>query len=290
MDGIATQSPSSLHRKVMGDLLARIQNGQFPPGAVLPTEAALCREYGVSRITVRRAMAELVTRRLVTRRRGVGSFVTGRQAEAREFHLVGFLDETMRFNHRIVRNAVERADGPVAAALGVAPGSPVRRIRTVVHRDDEPFTVADAYTADLPGARVSEADVVSHVPVAQRLSQRLGRRIARAEQELDALPADAAAARLLGIAARTPVIRARRLYYAADDTPIQYLVVRYHPKRYRFVVDLVPRTDTTAFEALSNATAFEALSNATAFEARSNATAFEAVPRMPRTTKQEDAP
>ena len=79
MDGTAIQvSPSSLHQKVKDDLLARIQSGQLPPGAAMPTEAALCREYGVSRITVRRAMAELVTRRLVTRRRGVGSFVTGR--------------------------------------------------------------------------------------------------------------------------------------------------------------------------------------------------------------------
>lgn len=249
MESVAIQvSPASLHRQVTEDLLMRIQTGRFRPGEPIPTEAELCREYGVSRITVRRAMAELVARRLVTRRRGVGSFVTGRSADRREFHLVGFLDETLAFDHRMISNAVIRADERIATALAIELGSPVRHIRTVVHRDREPFTVADAYTADLPGSRASEADFVARVPAVQKMGERLGRRIIRAEQELDALPADPAAALHLGIRRDTPVIRARRIYYSAGDKPIQYLVVRYHPDRYRFVVDLVPRSGITAFQ------------------------------------------
>ena len=251
MERIKTQvSSPSLHQQVTNDLLGRIQSGHFQPGDAIPTEAELCREYGVSRITVRRAVAELVARRLITRRRGVGSFVTGRSADLREFHLVGFLDDKLEFDHQMIRNAVEHADERIAAALGLEPGSPVRHIRTVVHRDSEPFTVADAYTADLPDRRVSAVDFTARVPVAQKMGQRLGCQISRAEQELDALPADAVVAKHLGVARGTPVIRARRVYYSAGDNPIQYLVVRYHPDRYRFVVDLVPRAGTTAFAAL----------------------------------------
>ena len=251
MERIKTQvSSPSLHQQVTNDLLGRIQSGHFQPGDAIPTEAELCREYGVSRITVRRAVAELVARRLITRRRGVGSFVTGRSADLREFHLVGFLDDKLEFDHQMIRNAVEHADERIAAALGLEPGSPVRHIRTVVHRDSEPFTVADAYTADLPDRRVSAVDFTARVPVAQKMGQRLGCQISRAEQELDALPADAVVAKHLGVARGTPIIRARRVYYSAGDNPIQYLVVRYHPDRYRFVVDLVPRAGTTAFAAL----------------------------------------
>ncbi len=195
-------------------------------------------------------MAELVARRLVTRRRGVGSFVTGRSADLREFHLVGFLDDKVAFDHQLIASTVAHADERIAAALGIEPGSKVRHIRTVVHRDGEPFTVADAYTADLPERRVSEGDFAPGVPSAQMLGQRLGRQISRAEQELDALPADAAVALHLGIARGTPVIRARRVYYSAGDQPIQYLVVRYHPDRYRFIVDLVPRAGAPAFAAM----------------------------------------
>lgn len=251
MDGQAIQiTPSSLHQQVTHDLLARIQAGELAPGAMIPTEEALCREYGVSRITMRRAMAVLVSRGLVTRRRGVGSFVTGRAPDLREFHLVGFLDDKLAFDHRLVLDDVVPADARIAAALGLEPGGPVHHIRSVVHRDGEPFTLTDAYTADLPGRRVEAADYAAGVPSAQAMGRRLGRRIARAEQELDAVAADADAVRHLGVACAAPVIRARRVYFSQDDQPIQYLVVRYHPSRYRFVVDLVPRSGTTAFEAL----------------------------------------
>jgi GntR family transcriptional regulator len=253
MEGVAIlTTPGCLHQQVTQDLLARIQAGEYRPGGPLPSEIELCRDYGVSRITVRRAMTELVSRGLVTRRRGIGSFVTGRpvDAERREFHLVGFLDEIQAFDYRLVANVVMQADERIATGLGIPLGSAVRHICTVVHRDGEPFTVADAYTADLPDCRISEADVVARVPVAEKMGERLGRRITRAEQELDALPADEATARHLGILRDTPVIRARRVYYSADDKPIQYFVVRYHPDRYRFVVDLVQRPGMTAFQLL----------------------------------------
>lgn len=67
------------------------------------------------------------------------------------------------------------------------------------------------------------------------------------------MAADAVAAQHLGVARGTPVIWTRRVYYSAGDQPIQYLAVRYHPDRYRFVVDVVPRAGTTAFAALPRA-------------------------------------
>ena len=243
-------SSPSLHQQVTNDLLARLQSGGLQPGDAIPTETELCREYGVSRITVRRAVAELVARRLVTRRRGVGSFVTGRSADRREFHLVGFLDDKLEFDQQAICNVVEHADERIASALGLEPGTPVRHIRAVVHRDGEPFTVADVYTADLPDRRVSELDFGTGVPAAQKMGQRLGQQISRAEQELDAMPADAVAAQHLGITVGTPIIQARRTYYSAGDKPVQYWTVRYHPDRYRFVVDLVPRAGTSAFIAV----------------------------------------
>jgi DNA-binding GntR family transcriptional regulator len=79
------------------------------------------------------------------------------------------------------------------------------------------------------------------------MGERLGRRIIRAEQELDAVSADNAAATALGLSLGTPIIRARRVYYTVGDQPLQYTVIRYHPAHYRFIVDLVPRNGTSAF-------------------------------------------
>jgi len=146
-----------------------------------------------------------------------------------------------------LRDKVGPAEERVAAALGIESGSPARHIRSLVHRGAEPFTLADSYTADLPDRRVSAEDYATGFPTATAMGRRLGRRVARAEQELDAVAADTDTSRHLGLASGTPVIRARRIYFSADDQPIHYLVVQYHPAHYRFMVDLVPRPGTSAF-------------------------------------------
>jgi DNA-binding GntR family transcriptional regulator len=154
-------------------------------------------------------------------------------------------------------NVVEQADSWTADALELEARSRVQHIRTVVHADGDPFTVIDAYSADTLDRRMAEADFVVPVPSANAMGERLGRRIARAEQELDAVAADKVAATALRVPVGTPIIRARRVYYAIGDQAIQYLIVRYHPDHYRFIVDLIPRSGTSAFTAMPHPTCKE---------------------------------
>lgn len=256
MDGsVLHASPSSLYGQVGQDLLSRIVSGQFPPGCALPTETVLCEQYGVSRITVRRAVADLAARGLVVRRRGIGSFVAIRSGEQREFHLTGFLEETRNHDIRTISAGTVPADADTAEALRVQPGTPVRHIRSVVHRDAEAFTVADAFTVDSGPLRGEETDYASKALSVQVLGRRLGRRIERAEQQIDAVTADPVLVEHLGLKRGSAVLRARRTYFTVDDQPIQFLVIRYHPARYRFFVDLLPRAGTSAFQAQAGVSA-----------------------------------
>src|ERR1700749_1407279 len=67
-----------LHRQLFLVLHDEIARGALAPGDALPTEQALCDQFGVSRITVRRALADLAGRGYIERRQGVGSFVSRR--------------------------------------------------------------------------------------------------------------------------------------------------------------------------------------------------------------------
>jgi GntR family transcriptional regulator len=250
MSGQVQVSGSSLHQRVTTDLLARIQSGQLAPGQPIPTEAELCREYGVSRITIRRALAALVERRLVVRRPGIGSFVTGRQSGLREFNLIGFLDDRLNYSRKILRNIVESVDAEICAALGLKERDAVQHVSVLVHDRGDPFAIDDAYSADTQDRRMAETDFADPVQSAHAMGERLGRRIIRAEQELDAVSADNLAATALGLSAGTPVIRARRVYYTVGDEPLRYSVIHYHPAHYRFTVDLVPRSGTSTFTAM----------------------------------------
>lgn len=254
MNASVQVAATSLYHRVHEQLFGQIDRGELAPGAALPSEPELCEAFGVSRITIRRALKELADRRLIVRRRGVGTFVANRLPDQREFRLAGYLGERRILQSRIEADNAESALEEVAGALGLEPGAQVRHIRTVAHRDGEPFTVADAYAAEIQGQQLRAADYASPLPIADAFAARLGRRIERAEQRLDADAADAEVARLLGLAPGAPLLRGRLTYFTSGDTPTQYLVVRFHPDKYRFVVDLVPRPGQTAFEATSHAT------------------------------------
>lgn len=78
----ATRAPKSargsLHRSVAQDIGARILNGEFPPGALLPNEAEWCRRFGVSRTAVREAIKMLMGKGLILSRPRIGSRVQPR--------------------------------------------------------------------------------------------------------------------------------------------------------------------------------------------------------------------
>lgn len=71
----AIPTAQTLQEKLYYDLLKDIQQGVYKPGDMLPSESALIESYGVSRVTVRAALAKLVEKNLVVKRRGKGAFV-----------------------------------------------------------------------------------------------------------------------------------------------------------------------------------------------------------------------
>lgn len=233
-DVVSTAS-LSLHEQVRKDLLARIEGGEFKPGDMLPSEDVLCEQYGVSRITIRRAVTDLAAQFLVSRRRGVGTIVTRRLPNQRVFRLTGYLNDSKLLNFRTLLDTTDVATEEIAKALEIEVGTAVDHLRTVSHRDGEPYTLTEAY-------KVSPADGEGVA------TSRLGPRIARAEQELDAVEADALAAEHLSLKVGQPIMRARRVFLNSGDKPVRYTISVYHPDRYRFTVDLRPRIDSARFE------------------------------------------
>lgn len=76
--GIDQNSAEPLYLQIKADILGGIGSGRHPPGGYLETESALCRRYEVSRVTVRKALQELVSEGYLKRVRGKGTVVEGR--------------------------------------------------------------------------------------------------------------------------------------------------------------------------------------------------------------------
>ncbi|WP_392544979.1 GntR family transcriptional regulator [Oryzobacter telluris] len=132
---------------VRSELAARIASEAIRPGDQLPTERELCVEFGVSRVTVRRALAQLAEERQIYSVRGRGTFVSTAILGEPPNTLLSFHDlvgrEGVSVGASVLESEVRSATWEQAEEFGIAPGSPLfflSRLRTL---DDLPVAIDD---------------------------------------------------------------------------------------------------------------------------------------------------
>ncbi len=234
-------SPLPLYYQLEQDLRARIRANEFPAGAPLPTEQRLGEAYGVSRITVRRALDALLASGLIARRQGVGTFVSA-PSEIKSLKLIGSLDDLASYSapltHRILAKEAIPAPPAVADALDVPVGTPVTRLEAAVSLGGEPFAHAELYCPPDVGDLIDETDVTAQASLIAVIEEKLGQPIERADQTIEAALADRRVAGHLALKVRAPLLKVERTYYTDADRAVIAAVIRYHPERYRYSVQL----------------------------------------------------
>lgn len=237
--------PLPLYHQLEQELRARIEQEEFKPGEALPTEERICAQYGVSRITVRRALDALILDGLVKKRRGVGTFVAAPAAGVRSVRLSGSLDEFLASAGSLATQvlSMDEIDAPEEAIRGLMldPASRCTRLELLSFLDDAPLGHHHLYLPLAVGRLVKPAEVGQKLPVIRMVEAKLGVRVVRAEQFLEADVAGHAAAKHLGLQEATPVMKVTRIYYDATGTPVEMIVARNQPDRYRYSIDFVAR-------------------------------------------------
>jgi GntR family transcriptional regulator len=214
-------------------LRARISS--LEPHSPLPSDAELCEEFAVSRMTARGAVQRLVHEGLVYRVPGRGTFVADRAAHRSATHILSFSDEMRRKGReprsRVVESRRRSATEMEQERLGVDEVVVVRRVRLA---DDAPIAletaVFPARVAGVLGAdleRESLFEVLSKagtIPTAGRAT-------------VSALSASAEEARLLEIKKGDALLVERRLIRDQDGEPLELTESRYVGSRYGLDVD-----------------------------------------------------
>lgn len=134
------RTSASLHEQVRAALAQEIQDGHYDVTGRIPPEPELCDRFGVSRITVRRAVADLEELGVVRRRQGAGTFVVKPAEVLGAMSIGGFADKfsaTGGAKSRVVKMAVtQTADDDIASSLGIPVGDPVFVLERVFKLDD----------------------------------------------------------------------------------------------------------------------------------------------------------
>ncbi|ORV54919.1 GntR family transcriptional regulator [Mycobacterium florentinum] len=226
-----------LHRQLFLVLHDEIDRGVLAPGDALPTEQTLCDQFGVSRITVRRALADLADQGYIERRHGIGSFV--REHGPADLPVAGgsYMDGLRQAQFETEVDVLEldsrRPPRPVADALETS-GELLHIVRVRrQRRTGEPLMVTEAWLPNELADKLTES-ALRREPLYELLSD-VGIVVERMRHEITAEIAGPRHARLLDTAIGAALLRVNRLAFVADR-PHHYLSILLSPSRSRVLM------------------------------------------------------
>ncbi len=223
------------------ELASRIERGALEPGARLPAERQLARDLGVSRMTLRQALARLEHRGLVERAQGSGTFVSQPKLRHQASVLRGFFRETVGqgvvpTSRTIVRVAAF-ATRALAATLGLRIGEEVYKVVRLRFARGTPVVVETSFfpAALFPGLIDLDLD---HQSIYQLMEDRYGARPSRGEQSMEAVAAEQAEAELLSVPVGAPLMLLERTAWDHAGRAVEHARDLYRGDRSRFVTEL----------------------------------------------------
>jgi len=244
---LASDQPVPKYYRVKEAILARISDGSWSPGSLLPAEPELCQEFGVSRITVRKAIGDLVHQGKILTVQGKGTFVaTPKVGERFVQRASGFYEDMERrgfhLTTEVLRQEVIPASEEVASQLGLHRGEPVYVLVRRRSVDGERFLVSTTYLPEslCPGL---VHDDLSHGSLFKLLLEQYGLKIGRGERSLEAVAADQWYAHALDLALASPLLLLESRAYLPDGRAFEYSQTFQRGDRARVDVEFVPAPD-----------------------------------------------
>jgi GntR family transcriptional regulator len=240
--GIDPASPTPLYHQIFSLLRGQIYDGQYPGGSFLPSEQELSAEFNVSRITAKRALDELAADGLVVREQGRGTRVC---INTHSTSVRGSVKGLVHSLHANGRGSVQLLDfgylpasEAIAAQLGLNVGDEVQRAIRIWHGEEGPFSHLTTFVPGRLGRSWTGEDLMRRPLIS--LLENTGVTIARAEERITAVLADAGVAARLAVDAGAPLLMITRTVFDTQDHSVEHLTALYPPERYQYSVSLGP--------------------------------------------------
>ncbi len=241
---IDKSQPMPLYYQVKESLLEKIKSGQFCVGDLVPSETELQENYQVSRITIRRAVQELVSEGYLYTQQGKGTFVSKPKA-AQELNMISSWAETvtalgMHPQSRVIHLSEEPAPANVAQMLELPAGEKVFRMERIRYADDEPVCLMTNYLvpAFVPGFLSTGLKGESLYEMLEREYHIV---FGRAEETVEAKAAKPNEAALLNIKKGAPLLYATRITRDTADRPVEVVITITRSDRYSYKIRLQGR-------------------------------------------------
>ena len=237
MSIVNPNSPLPLYAQVKETLQREIEQN-MQPGQHLPIEPELEKRFGVSRVTIRRALEELESDGLIIRKQGRGTFVSEPKI-AQEMTQLKSWGETMRQNGlepQTVRSEIEVVEPTqeISQGLALPPGEKLVRVRRLRYVNGGPICIMSNYLPHnlIPGL---ERNGLVNDSIYQTMAY-YNLKPLRAFDKVEARPATAWEGEQLQVAADFPLLEVTRLVYDATGKPLYLAVITNRSDKYVYTV------------------------------------------------------
>ena len=209
-------------------------------GDAIPPERVLSQQLGVSRLTLRAALAELVREGNLTRRRGAGTFVAEPKV-AKEMTITSFSDDMRERGLTPGSKTLEFRTIPAGARLGrilyVSPSEPVLSVKRLRLADGEPMAVELLHVREalFPGLTARDLEESSFYDL---LADRYGIEIVGGTQTVEPTVTNDEESKQLAVPLHSPALQFERVTRAATGAIVEYTSSIYRGDRYRLVSEL----------------------------------------------------
>lgn len=211
MDEQFAQDTTPIFQRIKDYLLGEIASGRWKEGDLVPSEQALVRQFGVSRMTVNRAVRELTAEQVLTRRQGAGTFVAPQKYQATLVEIRNIADEVRARGHAHASRPLLLEQAPAGEALALqfelAPGTPLFHSVIVHQENGVPIQVEDRWVNPACAPAYLDQDYTRLTPNEHLMA---AAPLQDATYSIEALPAPREVAEMLAIAPGAACLVLRR--------------------------------------------------------------------------------
>lgn len=237
--------PAPLYYQVKEKIMDKIRNKYFNVGDLIPSETELQETYKVSRITIRRAIQELVQDGQLSTQQGKGTFVSKPKA-SQELNLISSWAETMislgtQQHSKIISFIEAPAPNNAAVLLNISLGEKVYILERIRYVNNEPVCLMTNYLIPSIVPGILEKGLISE-SLYETLEKGYNVILKSAEEIVEAKAAKPKEASLLLIKRGAPLLYATRVTYDINDRPIEVVVTITRGDRHSYKIKLFGRT------------------------------------------------
>lgn len=228
-----------LYQEIMKNIQDYIKSQSLEHGDVIPTEKTLSEKYKVSRVTVRKAISKLIDKEILYSVKGSGTYVAFPKFEHNLFKLQGFTEEMQPF-HDSIKNEVSefsliKPNEQIQEILNISNDEKVYNIKRIRKLNGEALIIENAY---IPFELFPDLSIEAMTKSKYGYLKEKGYAIKkRVEEFVPKLP-NKDTMEIFNIDSNTPLLELKAHSILNNDEIFEYSEVLYHPKKYKFKLEL----------------------------------------------------